>query len=172
MLSFYCVYMKGSFRRAKAVVREMTKHEKLAAELFESGYNCAQAVFCAFSDLTGMDIATSARFASAFGGGMGRMREVCGAVSGMFMVLGVLYGYSEPEDNDGKKALYKNVQALAEKMKELHGSIICHELLGEKRGESGYLPADRTPEYYNARPCTRLCMDAAAFLDEFMEANK
>lgn len=149
----------------------MTDHSKLAGELFEEGYNCAQAVFCAFSDLTGINVEDGARLASPFGGGMGRMREVCGAVSGMFMVLGTLYGYGDQKAKEEKVELYKNVQALAEEFKGLHGSIICRELLGEKKGETGHVPADRTPEYYSARPCTRVCMDCAALLDKFIKEN-
>lgn len=152
-------------------VTDMTDHSKLAGELFESGYNCAQAVFGAFSDITGIDIKSAAKLASPFGGGLGRMREVCGAVSGMYMVLGVLYGYADPECKEEKVELYKNVQKLAEEFKKIHGSVICRELLGEKKGEAGHMPADRTPEYYGARPCTRVCMDCAAMLDKFIEEN-
>ncbi len=149
----------------------MTDHTERARELFEEGYNCSQAVFGAYTDLTGLDFETAMKLSSSFGGGMGRMREVCGAVSGMFLVLGCLYGYSDPCDKEAKMEHYKNIQALAEGFKEIHGSIICRELLGEKKGETGHIPADRTPEYYAARPCTRICMDCAALLDKFIEEN-
>ena len=92
-------------------------HVTLAAELFLEGFNCAQAVAVAFTDLTGMDKKAAAMMAAPFGGGMGRMREVCGAVSGMYMVLGALYGYDNSDDDAKKKDLYKQVQALAENFK-------------------------------------------------------
>lgn len=147
------------------------EHITKARELFEAGYNCSQAVFGAFSDLTGLDIDTAMKLSSSFGGGMGRLREVCGAVSGMFMVLGMLYGYSDPEDKEAKSGHYKRIQALASEFKQLHGSIVCRELLDEKTAGSGYKPADRTPEYYSARPCTRICMDCAALLDKYISEN-
>lgn len=149
----------------------MTDHSKKAGELFEKGYNCSQAVFVAFCDVTGLDEDFAARLASPFGGGMGRMREVCGAVSGMFMVLGALYGYGESDAKSEKAELYKRVQELAAEFKKIHGSIICREMLGEKQGKVGYIPESRSPEYYNARPCTRACMDCAMLLDRFIEEN-
>ena len=92
-------------------------HGIYAGELFLKGYNCAQAVVVAFADVTGLDEGFSAKLSSSFGGGMGRMREVCGAVSGMFMVLGVLYGYDNSDADSKKKELYKQVQALAEQLR-------------------------------------------------------
>ena len=100
-------------------------HSARAAELFCKGYNCAQAVTVAFCDVTGLSEEFSARLASSFGGGMGRIREVCGAVSGMMTVLGLLYGYSEAGNDVLKKAHYQNVQALAGAFREQCGSIIC-----------------------------------------------
>ena len=102
-------------------------HAKKAFDLFKSGYNCAQAVAVSFCDLTGLTEKQAARFASSFGGGMGRLREVCGAVSGMFMVLGILYGYDDPKDDAPKKRLYTDIQALADRFKAEAGSIICRE---------------------------------------------
>ena len=142
-------------------------HSIIAGELFLGGCNCAQAVFLAFSDITGIDRATAAKLSSPFGGGMGRMREVCGAVSGMLMVLGVLYGYDETLEEDGpKKQLYKDVQALAGKFREACGSIICREIL--KNPPSDPNPTPRTAEFYAKRPCARMVMTAAALLDEFI----
>ena len=91
----------------------MNKREELARQAFKEGYNCSQAMVAAFSDLMGMDKKTALRLASSFGGGMGRMREVCGAVTGMFMVVGILYGYDDSKDYEGKKIpmhLYRNLQ--------------------------------------------------------------
>ena len=141
-------------------------HAQKAFELFKSGYNCAQAVAVAFCDVTGLTEIQAARMASAFGGGMGRMREVCGAVSGMFMVLGFLYGYEDPKDDATKKELYTQVQALAEDFKKDAGSIICREIL--KNPPSDPKPTPRTAEFYQKRPCTRMVMLAATLLDEYI----
>ena len=141
-------------------------HSILAAELFLEGFNCAQAVAVAFTDLTGMDKKEAAKLASPFGGGMGRMREVCGAVSGMFMVLGQLYGYDNSDEDTHKKELYRQVQALAEKFREENGSIICREIL--KNPPSDPNPSPRTAEYYAKRPCARMVMTAARLMDEFI----
>ena len=131
----------------------MTRPE-LAAQLFCQGYNCAQAVAVAFTDLTGMDKNLAAKLASPFGGGMGRMREVCGAVSGMLMVLGLLYGYDTPGDDESKKKQYQAVQHLAGKFREEVGSIVCREIL--KNPPSDPTPSPRTEEYYKKRPCARM----------------
>ena len=141
-----------------------------AAELFLQGYNCAQAVAVAFSDLTGLTPELSAKMASSFGGGMGRMREVCGAVSGMLMVTSLLYGYDQPEDEQGKKALYKLVQELAGQFREKNGSIICRELL--KNPPSDPNPSPRTAEYYRQRPCAAMVYTAAQILDDYIAAHR
>ena len=140
-----------------------------AAELFLNGYNCAQAVAVAFSDITGLDEQLSARLASSFGGGMGRMREVCGAVSGMLMVVGVLYGYDTPGDDGAKKAQYTLVQSLAEQFRQENGSIICREIL--KNPPSDPIPSARTPDYYASRPCARMVYTAATILDAYIKEN-
>lgn len=146
-------------------------HSEEAFRLFKSGCNCAQSIFTAFRDVTGLDFETSMRISSAFGGGMGRLREVCGTCSGMFMVLGYLYGYDTPGDDESKKQLYTEVQHLAGKFKERHGgTIVCRELL---RGlaasrDTNPTPETRTDEYYKRRPCAHLVADAAEILDEFL----
>lgn len=144
-------------------------HSIKAAELFLEGYNCAQAVAVAFCDVTGLDQDYTARLVSGFGGGMGGLREVCGAVSGMFFVMGHLYGYESPTDDEAKKELYAKVRGLAEKFKEENGSIICRELL--KNIPTDPNPSPRTAEYYAKRPCARMVMVAAKLLDEFVEQN-
>lgn len=141
-------------------------HSMKAAELFLNGYNCAQAVAVAFCDVTGLDRDFSAKMASSFGGGMGRLREVCGAVSGMFMVLGYLYGYETPGDDDRKKKLYTQVQELADQFREKNGSIVCRELL--KNPPSDPNPTPRTAEFYAKRPCVRMVMVAAELMDDFI----
>ena len=140
-----------------------------AAELFLNGYNCAQAVAVAFSDITGLDEALSARLASSFGGGMGRMREVCGAVSGMLMVAGILYGYDTPGDDNVKKAHYALVQSLAEQFRQENGSIICREIL--KNPPSDPAPSPRTAEYYASRPCARMVYTAASILEAYIKEH-
>ena len=141
-------------------------HSTKAAELFLEGYNCAQAVAVAFCDVTGLDADFTAKFASSFGGGMGRLREVCGAVSGMFMVLGHLYGYDTPGDDATKKELYSRVQELAKQFEEKCGSIVCRDIL--KNPPSDPNPSPRTAEYYAKRPCVKMVMTAAELLDEFI----
>ena len=144
-------------------------HAEKAFDLFKSGCNCAQAVAVAFCDRTGLTEKQAARMASSFGGGIGRMREVCGAVSGMFMVLGLLYGYDDPKDDATKKWLYTQVQALAEDFKKDAGSIICRAIL--KNPPSDPNPSPRTAEYYAMRPCERMVYNAARLLDEFIAAH-
>lgn len=144
-------------------------HSMKAAELFLSGWNCAQSVALAFCDVTGLDEKTAARMASSFGGGMGRMRQVCGGVSGMLMVLGLLYGYDEASDQAGKKALYAEVQALAGKFQAQVGSIICREILKNPPADPN--PSPRTAEYYQKRPCARMVATAAGLMDEFIAAH-
>lgn len=144
-------------------------HGLKAAELFLSGYNCAQAVAVAFTDVTGLTEAQAAKMASAFGGGMGRMREVCGAVSGMLMVLSYVYGYDTPGDDVSKKRLYGQVQALAAGFRAENGSIICREIL--KNPPSDPNPTPRTAEFYAKRPCAKMVMTAARLLEQFMEEN-
>ena len=143
----------------------MNRGEK-AAELFLQGYNCAQAMMVAYCDETGLTPEFAARMASSFGGGMGRMREVCGAVSGMLMVAGLLYGYEIPGDDVSKKAHYHLVQHLAGKFRESAGSIVCREIL--KNPPSDPNPTPRTAEFYAQRPCARMLVLAAEVLDEYM----
>ncbi len=140
-----------------------------AKQLFLKGYNCAQAVLIAFSDMTGLDEKTSALIASGFGGGIGRMREVCGTLCGAFMAAGIINGYDKPADFDNKARTYKMIQELAARFKEKNGSIICKELLGLKSAENTYIPEKRTAEYYKKRPCPELAKQAADILEEYLE---
>ena len=144
-------------------------HVERAVELFVEGYNCAQAVAAAFGDLTGLDEKTAAKMASCFGGGMGRMREVCGAVSGMLMVAGVLYGYDDPKATTEKRELYAQVQAMAGQFREELGSIVCRDLL--KNPPSDPNPTPRTEQFYKDRPCARMVATAARIMDEFIESH-
>ena len=144
-------------------------HSIKAGELFLSGCNCAQAVFLAFTDVTGMDTKTAAKISSSFGGGMGRMREVCGAVSGMLMVAGVLYGYDDPKATTEKRELYAQVQAMAGQFREELGSIVCRDLL--KNPPSDPNPTPRTEQFYKDRPCARMVATAARIMDAFIESH-
>lgn len=146
-----------------------TKGE-IAKQYFLDGYNCAQAVVLAFAEDFGLDKKTAVMLSSSFGGGMGRLREVCGAVSGMFMVLGLKYGYASPEDNQAKKELYKKVQEVAGLFKDDNGLIICRELLGlNQAGKSDPTPELRTESYYKKRPCKDLVQFAADLVDEYIK---
>lgn len=132
----------------------MTKGQK-AAELFKEGYNCCQAVFGAYCEDYGIDLKTGMMLASSFGGGMGRMREVCGAVSGAFMAYGIAKGYYLAEDTEGKAKQYKVIQQMAADFKEQNGSIICRDLLSNLAGD-GHNPSPRTEAYYKKRPCVQI----------------
>ncbi len=144
----------------------MNRYEEKARALFSAGANCAQAVFAAFSDVTGIDEETSLRLASPFGGGMGRMREVCGAVSGMLLVVGRCEGYAAHDDAE-KAQVYETVQMLAEHFREEHGSIICRELLGGKPSAAP-TPTPRTEGFYKKRPCGDMVGTAARILAEHL----
>lgn len=152
-------------------VKAIKTRGDIAYENFLMGYNCAQAVTVAFADELGLDEKTAARLSCGFGGGMGRMREVCGTFSGIVMVLSALYGYSDPKDTATKKDLYEKIRALAAKFREDNKSIICRELLGLERVEDSAAPEPRTPEYFKKRPCPELCRYAANILEEFIKDN-
>lgn len=143
------------------------RREKAMA-LFEEGYNCAQAVFLAFADLHGIEGHVAAALSSSFGGGMGRLREVCGTVSGMFMTVGVLYGYDDPKDKEAKTEHYARIQELAAAFEQQNGSIVCRELLGLCVKRESPVPEERTQEYYKKRPCRELVGCAAEILERYI----
>ena len=144
----------------------MSQRSERAKALFLEGYNCAQAVVGAFADKFDMDFSTLMKSISSFGGGMGRLREVCGAVSGMFFVAGALYGYDDPKAKEEKAEHYHLIQTLAAKFREKNGSIICRELLGETDKSVTHVPSERTQAYYQKRPCQELVADAVLVLEE------
>jgi C_GCAxxG_C_C family probable redox protein len=158
------------------MMKEFNIEERVekAKRLFkEGGYNCCQAVVLAYNDLFGIDDETAAAISSGFGGGMGRMREVCGAVSGMVMLAGLMRPASDPTKKDWRTANYALVQEMAGDFKALNGSIVCKELLGLVPMGSGTPvpqespePSDRTPEYYKKRPCEELVGIAARIVGE------
>lgn len=145
----------------------MNKADK-AEELFRMGYNCSQSVYAAYAEELGLSVEEAAKKASPFGAGFGKLREVCGAVTGMVMAVGDLYGYADPKDAVGKKELYALVQKLCASFEETEGSLICRELLGLEKGEDLEEPAVRTEEYYQSRPCVKACRRAAKILEEYM----
>lgn len=145
-----------------------------AKRLFkEEGYNCCQAVVLAYNDLFNIDDKLAASLASGFGGGMGRMREVCGSVSGMVMLAGLIYPADNPSDKNGRTRNYALVQEAAEEFRMINGSIVCKELLGlvpmgssESAPKESPEPSDRTNEYYKKRPCEELVGISARIIGE------
>ena len=148
----------------------MKDHAKAAGQLFNQGYNCPQAVFCSFTDVTGYDLDTSARMASSYGGGLGCLRETCGVVIAAALVLGITEGYDDPADYEAKKRHYALVREFAERFRGENASISCRELLtlAGLQPESGGEPEQPNEEFYRKRPCPRLVCDAARILDEMM----
>jgi len=138
--------------------------KQLAKDYFLKGFNCAQSVVLAFYDLTSLDLDTLSMLSSPFGGGMGQLREVCGAVSGMFIIKGLISGYSSAEDKEEKKRVYEETKGLGEKFKEINGSIICRELLSGIPHSTNGTPEKRTDEYYKKRPCADFVEIAAELL--------
>ena len=127
-----------------------------AVELFKSGYNCSQSVVAAFADMYGFTQEQAVRMSASFGGGIGRMRETCGAACGLFLIAGLETGATEATDREGKAANYAVVQELAAEFKKRNGSLICGELLGLKKKEPiSTVPEERNTQYYSKRPCAK-----------------
>lgn len=139
-----------------------------ARQLFLSGYNCSQAVFCAFCGDFGLDETVGRAISSSFGGGMGRLREVCGALSGAFMILGLKYGGYEPKDQQQKSVHYHRIQEFATLFRQQNGSIICREMLGLAAGPDSATPEQRTSEYYRKRPCPEIVDRTADLLADYI----
>ena len=148
----------------------MDKGDK-AVSLFAEGYNCCQAVALAFSEEAAMDRDQLARLASSLGGGISRLREVCGAVSGMAVILGLLYGYEGPETGEVKADHYARVQQLALEFEQLHGSMVCRDLLGLGPGHSSPSPTPRSAAFYASRPCANLIRSAADLLAGYIKEH-
>lgn len=144
----------------------MNDYSKKAAENFKQGYNCAQSVFLAFANELGFDKETALLIASSFGGGMGRLREVCGAVTAIFAVAGLKKGYTTPNDDEIKAKHYELIQSLAEDFKSKYGTIICRELLELPKGKDSPIPSKRTEEYYQTRPCEAFIRYAAEIIEK------
>jgi len=146
-------------------------HAEKACRLFVEGRNCAQAVFAAFADVTGLDEELALRLSSSFGGGMGRMREVCGTCSAIFMVAGILYGYTSKNDINEKAEHYRRIQYLAAEFRKKHETINCLELLKGLKVSSDPMPEQRTEQYYKVRPCIKFVRTAAEILDDYIKEN-
>lgn len=142
-----------------------------AIDLFEGGYNCSQAVILAYCDMFDLDFETAAKLSSSFGGGMGRLREVCGAVTGMFALIGMKYPAADPSDKVARSTNYEAVQRVAGRFKEEMGSYICADLLKIRREPQEPQPSERTKMYYNLRPCTRCVATAAKIFSEELEKS-
>ena len=150
----------------------MSEKER-AIELFKEGFNCSQSVFVAFSHRFGIDEDTAKKISAGLGGGVGRMREVCGAVGGASMVIGSICAATEGDDSENKQKNYELVREFADRFTKRNGSIICRELLGlDVKMEKSAKPESRTAEYYKKRPCIELVSDAVEILQELIEENK
>ena len=145
-----------------------------AVDNFMAGYGCCQSVVAAFSDLYGLDETMAKRIAAGFGGGVGRMRMMCGAVSGIVMLVGLDCGQTEGSDREGKSACYKVVQELLAKSKEENGSLICAEILGiqgHEKAQCSYVASPRTAEYYRQRPCAAKVESAARIFANYLKSK-
>ena len=152
-------------------MQKLTKSEiparvEKAVGLFKSGYNCCQSVFLAYHDLFGIDRTFAASISAPMGGGMGRLREVCGAVSGMILLTGLRYPAYDVTDKTAKTTIYKAVQEVAEAFRAENGAIVCRELLGLDHLKDNPQPSERTAAYYRKRPCAEYVAQAARIIGE------
>lgn len=153
----------------------MTKEERIekAVSLFKEGYNCSQSVVAAYADMYGFTREQALHMAASFGGGIGRMRETCGAACGMFLLAGLERCAVEGADREGKAANYALVQQLAEKFKSECGSMRCADLLGLSKKEPVVAtPEARTSQYYAKRPCVKMVETAARIWGDFLEKEQ
>ncbi len=151
--------------------KELETRVDRAVDYFMQGYGCCQSVVAAFADLYGMDHELALRVAAGFGGGVGRLRMMCGAVSGLVMLVGLDCGQTEGSDREGKSACYKVVQELLARSEAENGSLICAEILGLKGHEkatNSYVASPRTAEYYKTRPCAAKVESAARIFADYL----
>ncbi|MBQ6055611.1 MAG: C_GCAxxG_C_C family protein [Prevotella sp.] len=154
--------------------KELDERVNRAVDNFMQGYGCCQSVVAAFADLYGLDDTLAKKIAAGFGGGVGRLRMMCGAVSGIVMLVGLDCGQTEGSDREGKSACYKVVQDLLDKSKAENGSIICAEILGlegHEKAASSYVASARTAEYYKTRPCAAKVESAARIFANYLKAK-
>ncbi len=156
----------------KMTEKELDERVAKAVDNFMAGYGCCQSVVAAFADIYGLDDTLAKKIGAGFGGGVGRMRMMCGAVSGIVILVGLDSGQTEGSDREGKSACYKVVQDLLAKSKEENGSIICAEILGLKgyeKAASSYVASARTAEYYKTRPCAAKVESAARIFANYLK---
>ena len=154
--------------------RELDERVVRAVDYFMQGYGCCQSVVAAFSDLYGLDETMAKRIAAGFGGGVGRLRMMCGAVSGIVILVGLDCGQTEGSDREGKSACYRVVQELLARSEADNGSLICAEILGLKghdKATSSYVASPRTAEYYKTRPCAVKVESAARIFADYLRAK-
>lgn len=143
----------------------MSERTENARKLFYEGYNCSQAVFASYADLFGIDQKTALTLSAGFGGGCGRQRELCGAVSGAVMIIGLKYGSADGADKNEKKRCYEKVREFTDEFKKTNPSIVCRELLAGTGADSGSEPEERSQQYYKKRPCAQIVEDSAMALE-------
>lgn len=153
----------------KAIKIDAEERALRAKEYFREGYNCAQSVALAYADITALDGPTVATITASFGGGMGRLREVCGAVSGMAFLASFISPCPSKDNTEAKKANYALVQEFAEAFRKQNGAIVCRTLLGLDRPKDEPTPSARTAEYYKKRPCADLVYDAALIVGNYLQ---
>lgn len=162
-------------KRKKVTDHELDERVGRAVENFMAGYGCCQSVVAAFADLYGMDDLLAKRVAAGFGGGVGRMRMMCGAVSGIVMLVGLDCGQTEGSDRDGKSACYKVVQEQLARSQAENGSLICAEILGlngHEKAQNSYIASARTAEYYKTRPCAVKVESAARIFADYLKERQ
>ena len=146
----------------------MSERVEKAVELFKSGYNCSQSVFAAYADLFGIDSETALKVSAGLGGGCGRQRELCGAVSGAAMIIGLKFGSVDGNDREGKKLCYEKVREFTAEFKKTNPSIVCRELLGIGTTPESAQPDERNQQYYQKRPCAQIVSDSARALEKII----
>ena len=161
--------------RNNTISPEFETRVEHAVDYFMQGYGCCQSVVAAFADLYGLDHQLALKIAAGFGGGVGRMRMMCGAVSGIVILVGLDCGQTDGSDREGKSACYKVVQDLLEKFRQENGSIICAEILGLKgheKAKDSYVASPRTAEYYKTRPCAAKVESAARIFANYLKEKQ
>ena len=155
--------------------QDIDKRVERAVDYFMAGYGCCQSVVAAFADLYGLDDLLAKKVAAGFGGGVGRMRMMCGAVSGIVILTGLDCGQTEGSDREGKSACYKVVQELLAQSKQANGSLICAEILGlqgHEKAACSYMAYERTAEYYKSRPCVAKVESAARIFADYLKQKQ
>lgn len=151
---------------------DIEERAQQAIDNFNAGYNCAQSVFLTYYDLLGIDLETAKCMSVSFGGGMGRMREVCGTISAMCMLAGFRYPVVDPKDQEARTRNYGMVQKMAGLFKEKYGTIVCRDLLpAAAAAQRDPAPSLRTPEYYAKRPCGRYVAEAARIAGRMLKGE-